>query len=227
MAGKEPGARAARRSAAGRGAELERRDPARTHHGKWRRGRAALWQRLAARGLEALGQCSAIGLSARAARHCARALAQARALAKRRAHVTDVLARVVKKRGGGGAAFRRAEDRRGPARRPTASRLASRVPGRPRSLHFQRRSLLGVRLARASARAPGLYRFRDGHAGARQRGAFSRARRAARVRARALDFDAFGLDNRRSVETFVSFARAHPEWFEFTETTLGGARPVP
>jgi len=33
-----------------------------------------------------------------------------------------------------------------------------------------------------------------------------------------LDFDVFSLENRRSVETFVSFARAHPEWFEFTET---------
>jgi hypothetical protein len=33
-----------------------------------------------------------------------------------------------------------------------------------------------------------------------------------------LDFDRFGLDNRRGVGTFVSFTRSHPEWFEFSET---------
>ena len=35
-----------------------------------------------------------------------------------------------------------------------------------------------------------------------------------------LDFDRFGLDNRRGVGTFVNFARSHPEWFEFSETSL-------
>lgn len=34
-----------------------------------------------------------------------------------------------------------------------------------------------------------------------------------------LDFDRFGLDNRRGVGTFVGFARSHPEWFEFSETS--------
>ncbi|MES1179539.1 MAG: hypothetical protein ABUL62_34805 [Myxococcales bacterium] len=34
-----------------------------------------------------------------------------------------------------------------------------------------------------------------------------------------LDFDSFGLDNRRGVGTFVNFARSHPEWFELTDTT--------
>jgi hypothetical protein len=33
-----------------------------------------------------------------------------------------------------------------------------------------------------------------------------------------LNFDEFKLDNRRSVETFISFTAAHPEWFEVTET---------
>jgi hypothetical protein len=33
-----------------------------------------------------------------------------------------------------------------------------------------------------------------------------------------LNFDTFSLDNRRSVETFVNFTAAHPEWFEVTET---------
>jgi hypothetical protein len=33
-----------------------------------------------------------------------------------------------------------------------------------------------------------------------------------------LDFDSFGLDNRRGVGTFVNFARSHPEWFELTDT---------
>ena len=32
-----------------------------------------------------------------------------------------------------------------------------------------------------------------------------------------LNFDNFNLDNRRSVETFVTFAADHPEWFEVTE----------
>ncbi|HET7539482.1 MAG TPA: hypothetical protein VFK05_06410 [Polyangiaceae bacterium] len=40
-----------------------------------------------------------------------------------------------------------------------------------------------------------------------------------------LDFDAFGLDNRRSVEIFIGFARAHPEWFEFSETPLAERVP--
>lgn len=33
-----------------------------------------------------------------------------------------------------------------------------------------------------------------------------------------LNFDDFALDNRRSVESFLSFARAHPEWFEFSQS---------
>jgi hypothetical protein len=32
-----------------------------------------------------------------------------------------------------------------------------------------------------------------------------------------LDFDQFGLDNRRSVEQFIEFTRNHPEWFEVQE----------
>jgi len=45
----------------------------------------------------------------------------------------------------------------------------------------------------------------------------ARGEQPAYVRGR-LDFDAFSLDNRRSVETFVGFARSHPEWFELTQT---------
>lgn len=33
-----------------------------------------------------------------------------------------------------------------------------------------------------------------------------------------LNFDSFGLDNRRGVGTFVNFARSHPEWFELSDT---------
>ena len=40
-----------------------------------------------------------------------------------------------------------------------------------------------------------------------------------------LDFDSFGLDNRRGVGTFVSFTRSHPEWFEFTETPAEARLP--
>src|SRR5450432_689383 len=35
-----------------------------------------------------------------------------------------------------------------------------------------------------------------------------------------LSFDDFGMDNRRSVENFVSFTAAHSEWFEVTETPV-------
>jgi hypothetical protein len=52
----------------------------------------------------------------------------------------------------------------------------------------------------------------------RSSGSWFRPRGERRERVRGLlDFDAFALDNRRSVGTFVSFAEAHPEWFDVTE----------
>jgi hypothetical protein len=53
----------------------------------------------------------------------------------------------------------------------------------------------------------------------RSSGAWFRARGERReLTGGKLNFDDFSLDNRRSVETFVSFTAAHPEWFEVTET---------
>jgi hypothetical protein len=40
-----------------------------------------------------------------------------------------------------------------------------------------------------------------------------------------LDFDQFGLDNRRSVERFIEFAKSRPDWFEVVE--LEGEARVP
>jgi hypothetical protein len=54
----------------------------------------------------------------------------------------------------------------------------------------------------------------------RSSGSWFRARGERRERVHGLlDFDAFGLDNRRSVGTFVTFAQAHPEWFDVSEVT--------
>lgn len=60
----------------------------------------------------------------------------------------------------------------------------------------------------------------------RASGAYFRRRGEKRELVRGLlDFDSFGLDNRRSVETFVTFTKSHPEWFEFTETELAARVP--
>ncbi len=49
-------------------------------------------------------------------------------------------------------------------------------------------------------------------------GSWYRARGEPRERIRGrLDFAALGIDNERSVERFVDFAKAHPEWFEVLE----------
>lgn len=53
----------------------------------------------------------------------------------------------------------------------------------------------------------------------RSSGSWFRPRGEHRERARGLlNFDEFGLDNRRSVGTFVTFAEAHRDWFEVSET---------
>jgi len=150
---------------------------------------------------------------------------QARALAKRRAHVTDVLARVVK------------------------SELEEGLPfDEPKTEEGQQDGQLRPAWRRAYLDGLDRYTFNDDRYWVfdsrgrphvpqvcidfvtdtleRASGARFRARGEPREFVRgALDFDAFGLDNRRSVETFVSFARAHPEWFEFTETTLAERVP--
>jgi hypothetical protein len=150
---------------------------------------------------------------------------QARALAKRRAHVTDVLARVVQ------------------------SELEEGLPfDEPKTEEGQQDGQLRPAWRRAYLDGLDRYTFNDDSYWVfdsrgrphvpqvcidfvtdtleRASGARFRARGERREFVRgALDFDAFGLDNRRSVETFVSFARAHPEWFEFTETTLAERVP--
>ena len=150
---------------------------------------------------------------------------RARDLAKRRAHVTEVLARVVKNEVDEGLPFDEPKTEEGqqdgqlrPAWRRAYLDGLDRYTfnddsywvfdqhGRP---HVPQVCIDFVTdtLERASGA-----RFRP------------RGERREFVRG-ALDFDAFGLDNRRSVETFIGFARAHPEWFEFTETTLAERVP--
>jgi hypothetical protein len=49
----------------------------------------------------------------------------------------------------------------------------------------------------------------------RASGTWWRERGSARERVRGrLDFDEFGIDNRRSVERFIDFAERHPQWFD-------------
>ena len=147
------------------------------------------------------------------------ATSKARALAKRRARVTDVLARVVKTEVDEGLPF-----------------------DEPKTEEGQQDGQLRPAWRRAYLDGHDRYTFNDdsywvfdSHGRPhvpqvcidfvtdtleRASGARFRARGERREFVRgALDFDAFGLDNRRSVETFVNFTRAHPEWFEFTETT--------
>jgi len=152
-------------------------------------------------------------------------VALARALAKRRAHVTEVLARVVKNELEEGLPFDepKTEDGQQDGQLRPAWRRAYLdgldrysfnddsywvfdAHGRP---HVPQVCIDFVTdtLERASGA-----RFRP------------RGERREFVRG-ALDFDTFGLDNRRSVETFIGFTRAHPEWFEFSETTLAERVP--
>jgi len=148
------------------------------------------------------------------------AISRAHALAKRRAQVTDVLARVVKSEVEEGLPFDEPKTEEGqqdgqlrPAWRRAYLDGLDRYKfnedtywvfdahGRPRVPQVCIDFVTDT-LERASG-------ARFGRRGERRE--FVRG---------ALDFDAFGLDNRRSVETFIGFARAHPEWFEFSETRL-------
>ncbi len=147
------------------------------------------------------------------------ALTQARALGKRRARVTEVLARVVKSEVDEGLPF-----------------------DEPKTEEGQQDGQLRPAWRRAYLDGRDQFRFNDDtywvfdnrgrpHVPQvcidfvtdtleRASGARFRARGEPREYVRGLlDFDAFALDNRRSVETFVTFTRAHPEWFELTETT--------
>ncbi|HYP97287.1 MAG TPA: hypothetical protein VER96_01350 [Polyangiaceae bacterium] len=153
------------------------------------------------------------------------ATSQARALAKRRAHVTEVLARVVKNEVEEGLPFdepKTEEGQQDGQLRPAWRRAY--LDGRDRYTFnddsywvFDSRGRPHVPQVCIDFVTDTLERA----SGARFR---PRGERREYVRG-ALDFDAFGLDNRRSVETFINFARSRPEWFEFTETTLAERVP--
>jgi len=144
---------------------------------------------------------------------------QARALAKRRAHVTEVLARVVKTEVDEGLPFdepKTEEGQQDGQLRPAWRRAY--LDGRDRYTFND--DSYWVFDSRGRPHVPQVCIDFVTDTLERASGARFRARGEPREFVRgALDFDAFGLDNRRSVETFVSFARAHPEWFEFSETT--------
>ncbi|HEY3253069.1 MAG TPA: hypothetical protein VGJ91_03940 [Polyangiaceae bacterium] len=144
---------------------------------------------------------------------------RARGLARRRAHVTEVLARVVKNEVEEGLPFdepKTEEGQQDGQLRPAWRRAY--LDGRDR-FKFNDDDYW-VFDARGRPHVPQVCIDFVTDTLERASGARFGARGEPRQFVRgALDFDSFGLDNRRSVETFVSFARAHPEWFEFTETT--------
>ncbi len=143
---------------------------------------------------------------------------QARALAKRRARVVDVLARVV------------------------AREVAEGLPfDEPKTEEGQQDGQLRPAWRRAYLDGKERYTFNDDdyfvfdESGRphvpevcidfvtdtleRASGGWFRARGEPReVVPGKLNFDSFALDNRRGVESFVGFTAAHPEWFEVTET---------
>ncbi|HEX2671922.1 MAG TPA: hypothetical protein VHM25_13660 [Polyangiaceae bacterium] len=150
---------------------------------------------------------------------------QARALAKRRAHVTEVLARVVKNEVEEGLPFdepKTEEGQQDGQLRPAWRRAY--LDGRDR-FTFNEDSYW-VFDSRGRPHVPQVCIDFVTDTLERASGARFRPRGERREFVRgALDFDSFGLDNRRSVETFIGFARAHPEWFEFTETSLAERVP--
>ncbi len=145
------------------------------------------------------------------------ATSAARALAERRAHVTDVLARVVKSEVEEALPFdepKTEEGQQDGQLRPAWRRAY--LDGRDRYRFNE--DTYWVFDARGRPHVPQVCIDFVTDTFERTSGARFRGRGEPREFVRgALDFDAFGLDNRRSVETFVSFTRAHPEWFEFSE----------
>jgi len=153
------------------------------------------------------------------------ATTQARAIAKRRAHVTEVLARVVKDEVDEALPFdepKTEEGQQDGQLRPAWRRAY--LDGRDRYLFND--DSYWVFDARGRPHVPQVCIDFVTDTLERASGARFRPRGERREFVRgALDFDAFGLDNRRSVETFIGFARARPEWFEFTETPLAARVP--
>lgn len=152
-------------------------------------------------------------------------LAAARDAAKRRQRVSDVLARVVKSEVDEGLPFDepKTEDGQQDGQLRPAWRRAY-LDGRDRYTFND--DTYWVFDQRGRPHTPQVCIDFVTDTLERASGAYFRRRAEKREYVRGLlDFDAFGLDNRRSVETFVSFTRAHPEWFEFTETELSARVP--
>jgi len=149
----------------------------------------------------------------------------ARALGKRRAHVTEVLARVVKNEVEEGLPFdepKTEEGQQDGKLRPAWRRAY--LDGKDRYTFNE--DTYWVFDSRGRPHVPQVCIDFVTDTLERASGARFRPRGERREFVRgALDFDSFGLDNRRSVETFINFARARPEWFEFTETTLAERVP--
>ena len=149
----------------------------------------------------------------------AEGIARARALTKRRQHVTELLARVVKNEVDEGLPFdepKTEEGQQDGSLRPAW--LRAYLGGSDRYTFND--DTYWVFDNRGRPHVPQVCIDFVTDTLERASGARFRPRGEPREFVRGLlDFDAFGLDNRRGVGTFVGFTRAHPEWFEFTETT--------
>lgn len=146
------------------------------------------------------------------------AVAQARGLAKRRARVTDVLSRVVANEVEEGLPFdepKTEEGQQDGQLRPAWRRAY--LDGRDRYTFND--DQYWVFDGRGRPHVPQVCIDFVMDTLERSSGAWFRARGERRELVPGkLNFDDFKLDNRRSVEAFISFAAAHPEWFEVTET---------
>jgi hypothetical protein len=143
---------------------------------------------------------------------------QARAAAKRRARVTDVLMRVVKSELEEGLPFdepKTEEGQQDGQLRPAW--LRAYLDGRDRYTFNDDQYWVFDNRGRPHVPQVCIDFVMDTLE--RSSGGWFRPRGERRERVHGLlDFDSFGLDNRRSVGTFVTFAEAHPEWFDVTET---------
>jgi hypothetical protein len=147
----------------------------------------------------------------------AEAVAQARSVAKRRARVTDVLTRVVKSELDEGLPFdepKTEEGQQDGQLRPAWQRAY--LDGRDRYTFNDDQYWVFDNRGRPHVPQVCIDFVMDTLE--RSSGSWFRARGERRERVHGLlDFDSFGLDNRRSVGTFVTFAEAHPDWFEVSE----------
>jgi hypothetical protein len=146
------------------------------------------------------------------------AIAETRALAKRRARVVDVLSRVVESEVEEGLPFdepKTEEGQQDGQLRPAWRRAY--LDGRERYTFND--DEYWVFDGRGRPHVPQVCIDFVMDTLERASGAWFRARGEHRelVPGR-LNFDTFSLDNRRSVETFVAFTAAHPEWFDVSET---------